>query len=92
MRKSSERAIPKEWAKREKKGFPVPFAIWLREEKYYKKVKEVFESDYAKEFFDQKLILDILERHYQNKENTGRKVYTIYSFLLWYKKYFIEIN
>jgi len=92
FRKASEKAVPEEWAKREKKGFPVPFVIWLREEKYYKKVKEVFEMDFVKEFFDQKLILDLLERHYQNKENTGRKVYTIYSFLLWYKKYFIEMN
>lgn len=92
FRKASEKAIPEEWSKRQKKGFPVPFAIWLKEKKYYKKVKEIFESDFAKEFFDQKAILDLLDRHYQNKENTGRKVYTIYSFLLWYKKYFIEIN
>ena len=33
-------------------------------------VKEVFESDFVKEFFDQKIILDLLDRHYQNKENT----------------------
>ena len=32
FRKASEKAVPKEWAKRQKKGFPVPFAIWLREE------------------------------------------------------------
>lgn len=92
FRKASEKAVPQEWAKREKKGFPVPFAIWLKEEKYYQKVKEVFEMNFVQEFFDQKIILDLLERHYQNKENTARKVYTIYSFLLWYQKYFIEMN
>ena len=91
LRKASEKEVPLEWAKRPKKGFPVPFSIWIKEEKYYKQIKEVFESDYAKEFFNQDIILDLLDKHYNNIENTGRKIYTIYSFLLWYKKYFIEL-
>ena len=91
LRKASEKAVPLEWAKRKKKGFPVPFSIWLKEEKYYKYVKELFKSEYAKEFFEQKQILTLLDNHYQNKENNGRKVYTILSFLIWYKKYFIEM-
>lgn len=91
LRKASEKSVPLEWAKRKKKGFPVPFSIWLKEEKYYKYVKEIFESKYAKEFFNQKEILTLLENHYNNIENNGRKVYTILSFLIWYKKYFIEM-
>ncbi len=92
LRKASEKEVPLEWAKRKKKGFPVPFSIWIREEKYYKKVKEMLESDICKKFFNQDIVLDLLEKHYQNKENNGRKIYTIYSFLIWYKKYFIELN
>lgn len=91
LRKASEKAVPLEWAKRKKKGFPVPFSIWLKEEKYYNYVKEIFESEYAKEFFNQKQILKLLDNHYNNIENNGRKVYTILSFLIWYKKYFIEM-
>lgn len=91
LRKASEKSVPLEWAKRKKKGFPVPFSIWLKEEKYYKYVKEIFESGYAKEFFNQKEILTLLDNHYNNIENNGRKVYTILSFLIWYKKYFIEM-
>lgn len=91
LRKASEKAVPLEWAKRKKKGFPVPFSIWLKEKKYYKYVKEIFKSEYAKEFFNQKQILTLLDNHYQNKENNGRKVYTILSFLIWYKKYFVEM-
>lgn len=92
LRKASEKTVPLEWAKRKKKGFPVPFAIWLKEEKYYNIVKEVFESKYAKEFFNQEEILKLLDDHYHNVRNTARKVYTIFSFLVWYKKYFIEMN
>lgn len=91
LRKASEKTVPLEWAKRKKKGFPVPFSIWIKEEKYYKKVKKMFSEDFVKEFFDQEKILDLLDRHYNNIENTGRKVYTIYTFLIWYKKYFIEL-
>ncbi len=90
VRKASELSVPEEWAKREKKGFPVPFAIWLREEKYYKKVKEIFEMDYTKEFFHQDDILTLLEDHFNNIKNNGRKIYTIYCFLLWYKRYFVD--
>lgn len=90
LRKASELSVPEEWAKREKKGFPVPFALWIKEEKYYNIVKEVFESEYVKEFFNQKDIIKLLEDHYNDIKNNGRKVYTIFCFLIWYRKYFIE--
>lgn len=90
LRKASERVIPENWAKRPKKGFPVPFTIWIKEDKYYKLVKEMFEEEFVKEFFDQNKILNLLEEHYNNKQNNGRKIYTIYSFLIWYKEYFIK--
>lgn len=82
--------IPKEWAKRRKCGFPVPFSKWIREEKFYKKVKESFQKEYVKEFFDQDYILNLLEKHYQNKENNGRKIYNIYCFIVWYQQYFVN--
>ena len=90
LRKASELSVPEEWAKREKKGFPVPFAIWIREERYYQKVRDIFEEDFVKQFFKQDDILKLLEDHFNNIKNNGRKVYTIFCFLLWYKKYFIE--
>ena len=88
FRDIAKEIIPSEWAKRKKCGFPVPFSKWIREEKFYKKVKESFSKDYIKEFFDQKYILELLENHYQNKENNGRKIYNIYCFCVWYEVYF----
>ena len=90
LRKASELTIPEEWAKRKKKGFPVPFAIWIKEEKWYNWVKDVINEDFTKEFFDQEQVLKLLDDHYNNVANNGRKVYTILCFLLWYKKYFKE--
>ena len=90
LRKASELTIPEEWAKRKKKGFPVPFALWIKEEKWYNWVKDVINEDFTKEFFDQEQVLKLLDDHYNNVANNGRKVYTILCFLLWYKKYFKE--
>ena len=90
LRRASFKEVPEEWAKRKKKGFPVPFSIWIKEEEYYNKVKEMFNEDFTSEFFDKNILNKLLDNHYNNKENNGRKIYTIYSFLIWYKKYFIE--
>lgn len=90
LRKASELSVPQEWANRKKKGFPVPFTIWIKEDKYYQMVKRVFEKDYVKKFFHQDEIIQLLDDHYHNVKNNARKVYTIFCFLLWYDKYFIE--
>ncbi|MBR5228101.1 MAG: asparagine synthase (glutamine-hydrolyzing) [Clostridia bacterium] len=92
LRKSAEKIVPHEWSQREKIGFMVPFKYWLKEEKYYSKVKEVFESEYAAKFFETDKIMKLLNDYYEGKAMTHRKVYTIYSFLIWYKKYFIDIK
>lgn len=82
--------IPEEWSKRRKLGFPVPFSRWAREEKYYKKIKEVFNKEYVDNFFDKKFINTLLDDHYNNIKNNGRKIYNIYVFLIWYEVYFIK--
>ncbi len=81
--------IPSEWANREKLGFVVPFRVWLREDKYYGRVKEMLSRPFAAEFFDTDRLLAMLEEHKSGKRNNARKLYTVYSFLLWYEQYFI---
>lgn len=88
FREASKMSLPLEWSNRRKRGFLVPFAIWLKEEKYYNQVKKVFNYDFASEFFDIIKINKLLDNHYEGIKNTARKVYTIYVFLIWYKVYF----
>lgn len=90
LREAAINTLPEEWAKREKKGFPVPIRFWLKEEKYYNIVKESFISKYASEFFNTQSLINLLDNHYNNKENNARKIYTIYVFLVWYKRFFID--
>ncbi|MBY0121237.1 asparagine synthase (glutamine-hydrolyzing) [Bacillus sp. S/N-304-OC-R1] len=91
LRAASSEVLPDEWANRPKVGFPVPIRFWLQEEKYYKIVKEMFESDIAKEFFNTDELLRYLEEHYTKKHNYARYIWTVYVFLVWYKKFFKEM-
>ena len=90
MRHAANRTLPDEWANRPKKGFPVPIRYWLREEKYYNLVKEYFTSDYAAIFFDTTALMKLLDDHFQEKANNQRKIWTVFTFLVWYKRFFID--
>ena len=86
----ANKVIPTSWAKRKKLGFPVPFGNWLMEDKYYMKVKDMFNKDYVDTFFDKNKINKLLDDHHNNILRNGKKIYTIYSFLIWYDRFFIQ--
>ena len=88
LRKAAERTLPERTAMKDKLGFPVPIRVWLCEDKYYNLVKEAFCSETAKKYFNQKQILRLLSRHKQGKEDNSRKIWTIYTFLVWHAQYF----
>jgi len=88
FRDTAGEKLPDEWKKRRKCGFPVPFSKWIREEKYYSKVKDYFEKDYVSEFFDKLYINQLLEDHFNCTKNNGRIIYNIFIFLVWYDVYF----
>ena len=90
FRAAANKTLPDEWAHRKKKGFPVPIRFWLREEKYRNIVAEYFESDYAGEFFDRNKIMALLDDHYSGRANNQRKIWTVFTFLVWYKRFFID--
>ena len=90
FRKSTESVLPEDWVKRKKKGFPVPIRQWLWEEKYAAQFREMFSQPFAKQFFDTDILMKWLDEHQEKKANHQRKLYTVYSFLLWYKAYFID--
>ena len=90
FRQAAGRHLPKEWYDREKLGFPVPIKKWLREEKFYKYVRSVFERDYVSQFFDQDALLKMIDDNYAGKTDDRRKIWTVYSFLTWYDVYFVH--
>lgn len=92
LRKAASGRIPEDWYKRPKMGFPVPILQWFREEKYYSIVKEMFNEPFVKDFFDSKKINKMLDDHYACRKNNSRKIWTVYTFLVWYKVYFVDFD
>lgn len=90
FRQAANRHLPNEWANREKLGFPVPIKAWLKEGTGYAAVKTLFKSDFAAEFFDQTAILQLLEDHRNGQGELQRKIWTVFTFLTWYKVFFID--
>ena len=90
FRKAAEKTIPEEWSKRKKLGFLVPIRDWLHEDKWYNLVKDMFEKEWVKEFFNVEELMKLLDEHHSGRWNNGRKIYTVYAFLVWYEIYFIN--
>ena len=91
LRKAASTHIPEAWYKRRKKGFPVPINEWFKTDKYYNIVKKTFNEKFVNEFFDISKINKLLDDHYHGKHNNCRKIWNIYVFLIWYKKFFVEM-
>ena len=89
LRRAAERAIPSEWACKEKLGFPVPLAMWLREERLAKRVRAWFSSPEAALFFDRRELMRLVEEHQQGKDRS-RKIWIVLMFLVWYRMYFVD--
>ncbi len=92
LRRAAEKTLPKVTAEKDKLGFPVPIRVWLKEEQYYNKVKEAFTSPAAEQYFDTARLVALLDRHRSGKEDVSRKIWTVYTFLVWYGEFFPEKN
>ena len=90
FRIAAKRHLPEATANKKKLGFPVPIRVWLKEDKYFNIVKEAFESEASRQFFNTDRIMSLLKDHKAGKADNSRKIWTIYVFLVWYKVYFEE--
>lgn len=88
LRKAAEKTLPKRTATKDKLGFPVPIRVWLKQDEYYNTVKQAFLSETAEKYFDTAALVALLDRHRSGKEDVSRKIWTVYTFLVWYKQYF----
>ena len=90
FRMAAHSKLPEQVSSRKKLGFPVPIRVWLRQKEYYDKVRAVLESDVSGQFFQRDYLVKLLDDHYHGAEDNSRKIWTIYTFLVWYDIYFGE--
>ncbi len=89
FREAARRYIPEAAAQKKKLGFPVPIRIWLRQDKYYGIVKKAFLSKEAQLFFHTEELMKLLDAHRAGREDYSRQIWTVYTFLVWYRQYFV---
>lgn len=88
LRTAAARRLPPQLADAPKRGFPVPLADWLRQEKYYALVKAKLTGPVAERFFDTGALCALLDAHRAGKTNAMTKLWAFYCFIEWYEVYF----
>ncbi len=93
LRGAAQKAIRSKTAQKKKLGFPIPIRVWLKEDKYYTRVREAFTSESAGKFFNTNVLIKLLDDHKTGKNanektDNSRKIWTVYIFLVWYERFF----
>ncbi len=87
---AAKKVLPEEIAFRKKLGFIVPIRIWMADARYNQDVQRLFHSEIAEKFFDVDAINEIFDDYVGGNSDNWRKVWTIYTFLVWYEEYFVK--
>lgn len=90
LRTAAAKVLPEEIAFRKKLGFIVPIRIWMADERYNQDVHAKFNSETAAKFFCVEEINAILDDYLGGNSDNWRKVWTIYTFLVWYDCFFSD--
>lgn len=88
MRLAALKACPPQTANKKKLGFPVPIRVWLKEDEYYNVIKDKFLSADSQKFFNTDKLVELLDEHRAGHYDYSRKIWTVYTFLVWYDVYF----
>lgn len=90
FRTAAQKMLPEEIAFRKKLGFIVPIRIWMADDRYNQDVRAKFHSEMAEQFFNVEEINAIFDEYVGGNSDNWRKVWTIYTFLVWYEEYFVK--
>ena len=92
FRTAASKVLPKEVAFRKKLGFIVPIRVWMADSRYNGDVIRLFHSESAERFFHVDEINRIFDEYVGGNSDLWRKVWTIYTFLVWYEEYFVKVS
>ncbi len=88
FRQIANKYLPEHVSSKKKLGFPIPIREWLKEEDVYNKVKNTFSSEVANHYFNNDIIVSLLDNHKNCVCDNSRKIWCIYAFLVWHGEYF----
>lgn len=76
---------------RPKLGYPVPIRVWLKDE-LYDWAREIINAPYGDEYINKEATLAMLEAHRKGEKDNYRPLWTILTFLTWYRLYIGEAD
>lgn len=88
LRTAATKVLPEEIAFRKKLGFIVPIRIWMADERYNQHVQKTLHGKAAEKFFHVDEVQKIWDEYVGGNSDNWRKIWTIYTFLVWYEIYF----
>ncbi len=88
FRTAAKKVLPEEVAFRKKLGFVVPIRHWMADERYNRDVYETIHGPLAEQFFHKEVLEEIWDEYIGGNSDLWRKIWTIYTFLVWYRIYF----
>lgn len=88
LKKAVERWLPKEIVYRQKRGFSVPIASWMRNE-LRPLVDETLAEDNLKRhgMFNAAFVRRLLKEHWSGKADHRKTLWTLFSFQLWFDRW-----
>ena len=90
LRTAAAKVLPDEIAFRKKLGFIVPIRIWMADDRYNQDVRAKLSGNTAEKFFNLNEIQAIFDDYIAGNSDNWRKIWTIYTFLVWYEEYFVK--
>jgi len=88
LKKLLKNKLPKEILERRKKGFGIPLATWLAND-LKSLLLEKFEKNKieAEGLFNHKYIENLLDNHFNRKQDNRKQIWTLLVFELWYENF-----
>jgi asparagine synthase (glutamine-hydrolysing) len=90
LREAAKGIVPKHVWNRKKLGFPVPIRHWLRNELYDWAIQLIHESQ-TDHLFNKEKVLTLLADHVMEKRDNSRKLWSIFTFMIWHQIYVEKI-
>lgn len=90
LRRTAERKLPKKSAMMPKIGFITPINDWMREDRFYQRIRDAFTSEHAEKFFKTEALLAMLDAHKAGQNGSMKRIWAVYCFLVWYNEFFGE--
>lgn len=87
LKKAMSGSLPSEIINRKKKGFGIPFAIWVAEEVLKNFVLDFFQEKriYEEGIFQFDQVQKILDDHFSQRRDNRKLIWTLLVFIAWYR-------